>query len=148
MSKRFKSPNGPFHMHFDGLYASIKSKHTKTRTVRSLLVSHVFVELWRVIEDDKSFDKTLFNQLSESERDYMAYAIKRCKVPAREFEREYNQSISHHIDRLNMIQAAIKIGNDAPELRTEMKGILDKLYEKGVFSHQFYNQFKKYLHDS
>jgi IS1 family transposase len=135
-------------MHFDGLYASIKSKHNKIRTVRSLLVSHTFVELWRVIEDDKSFDKTMFNQLSESERDFMAYAVKRTKVPAREFERVYNQSLSHYIDRLNMIQSAIRIGDDNPSLKTEMKSILDKLYQKGVFSHQFYNHFKKYLHDS
>ncbi|GMF35236.1 unnamed protein product [Phytophthora lilii] len=142
MSRRYKSPNGPFHMHFDGLHAQIKSKHAKTRTVRSLLVSHLFVELWRIIEDDKSFDKTIFNQLSESERDFMAYALKRCKIESREFEKAYNLSIGHHIDRLNMIQSAIKIGNDAPELKTEMKQILDKLYDKGVFSHQFYTQFK------
>ncbi|GMF14153.1 unnamed protein product [Phytophthora lilii] len=133
MSKRFKSPNGPFHMQFDGLHAQIKSKHAKTRTVRSLLVSHLFVELWRIIEDDKSFDKTIFNQLSESERDFMAYALKRCKVESREFEKAYNLSIGHHIDRLNMIQSAIKIGNDAPELKTEMKQILDKLYDKGLY---------------
>ncbi|GMF65232.1 unnamed protein product [Phytophthora lilii] len=132
MSRRYKSPNGPFHMHFDGLHAQIKSKHAKTRTVRSLLVSHLFVELWRIVEDDKSFDKTIFNQLSESERDFMAYALKRCKIESREFEKAYNLSIGHHIDRLNMIQSAIKIGNDAPELKTEMKQILDKLYDKGM----------------
>ncbi|DAC81620.1 TPA_asm: hypothetical protein [Phytophthora water mold MELD virus] len=148
MSKRFKSPNGPFHMYFDGLHACIKSIHAKTRTVRSLLVSHVFVELWRIIELDKSFDKTLFNQLSESERDFMAYAIKKCKIPSREFEREYNLSISHYVDRLNMIQSAIKIGNDNPTLKTEMKEILDKLYDKGVFSHQFYTQFRRYFNPS
>ncbi|GMF47696.1 unnamed protein product [Phytophthora fragariaefolia] len=142
MSKRFKSPNGPFHMHFDGLHAQIKSKHAKTRTVRSLLVSHLFVELWRIIENDKSFDKTIFNQLSESERDFMAYALKRCKIDSRDFDKAYNLSIGRHIDRLNMIQSAMKIGNDAPELKTEMKQILDKLYDKGVFSHQFYSQFK------
>ncbi|GMF37567.1 unnamed protein product [Phytophthora lilii] len=44
-----------------------------------------------------------------------------------------------------MIQSTMKIGNDAPELKTEMKQILDKLYDKGVFSHQFYTQFKKCL---
>ncbi|GMF34075.1 unnamed protein product [Phytophthora lilii] len=142
MSKRFKSPNGPFHMHFDGLHAQIKSKHAKTRTVRSLLVSHLFVELWRIIENDKSFDKTIFNQLSESERDFMAYALKRCKIKSREFEKAYNLSIGHNIDRLKMIQSAMKIGNDSPELKSEMKQILDKLYDKGVFSHQFYTQFK------
>lgn len=38
MSTRFKSPNGPFSMHFDGLYATIRSKHAKTRIVHSLLV--------------------------------------------------------------------------------------------------------------
>ncbi|EGZ30228.1 hypothetical protein PHYSODRAFT_467032, partial [Phytophthora sojae] len=106
---------------------------------------HVFVELWRIIEDDRSFDKTLFNQLSESERDLMAYAIKKCKVDSREFERTYNLTISRHVDRLNMIQSAITIGNDAPALRAEMKEILDKLYQKGVFSHQFYASFKNYF---
>ncbi|GMF81801.1 unnamed protein product [Phytophthora fragariaefolia] len=148
MSKRFKSPNGPFHMNFDGLHAQIKSKHAKTRTVRSLLVSHLFVELWRIIEDDKSFDKTMFHQLSESDREVMAYALKRCKIESREFKKAYNLSIGHHVDRLNMIQSAMKIGNDAPELKSEMKQILNKLYDKGVFSHQIYTQFKKYLHEN
>ncbi|KAE8902061.1 hypothetical protein PF010_g20619 [Phytophthora fragariae] len=135
-------------MHFDGLFASIKSKHAETRTVRSLLVSHLFVELWCTIESDKTFDQTIFNQMSESERDFMAYALKRCKVESRDFEKAYNLSIGHYVDRLNMIQGAMKIGDDNPSLKTEMKQILDKLYDKGVFSHQFYTQFKKYFHDS
>ncbi|GMF28192.1 unnamed protein product [Phytophthora fragariaefolia] len=72
----------------------------------------------------------------------MVYALKRCKIDLRDFEKAYNLSIGHHIDRLNIIQSAMKIGNDAPELKTEMKQILDKLYDKEVFSHQFYSQFK------
>ncbi|RLN96168.1 hypothetical protein BBJ28_00011917 [Nothophytophthora sp. Chile5] len=108
-----------------------------------MLVSHGFVELFRIIVEDHSFDKALFASLTEGERDFMQYLFKKCKMTSREFESAYNQTISRWVDRLNMIHNAIKIGDDNPTLREEMTGILDKLYDKGVFSHQFYMQFKK-----
>jgi predicted transcriptional regulator YheO len=110
-----------------------------------MLVSHKFVELLRAIKDDHSFDKTLFHSLTESERDFMQYLLKMSKIESREFESAFNQTISHWVDRLNMLKDAIKIGDDNPTLQHEMKEILDKLYEKGVFSHQFYMQFNRSL---
>lgn len=142
---RNKKSQGPFFVHLDGLHVSLRSENARSKNIRSMLVSHKFVELFRTISDDNAFDKTLFHSLNESERDFMQYLLKMCKIKSRGFESAYNQTISHWVDRLNMLKDAIKIGDDSPTLSSEMKEILDKLYDKGVFSHQFYMQFNRSL---
>jgi hypothetical protein len=137
--------NGPFFVHFDGLHASLRSENMPRNNRRSMLVSHGFVELLRLIKDDNSFDKDLFNALSEDERDFMKFLFKRCKIDSREFDNAYNKTVSHLVDRLHMLQSAIKIGDDNATLALETRSILDKLYQKNVFSHQFYNQLKRSL---
>jgi predicted transcriptional regulator YheO len=113
--------------------------------MQSMLVSHKFVDLLYMIRDDHTFDKALFDALSETERDFLAYILKRSKIESREFSSAYNQTISHLVDRLNMLHNASKIGDDNPSIKKEMTDILDELYAKGVFSNQYYMQFKRSL---
>ncbi|GMF65800.1 unnamed protein product [Phytophthora lilii] len=110
-----------------------------------MLVSHKFVNLLIMIRDDHTFDKVLFNALTEAERDFLAYLLKRSKIESREFSSAYNQTISHLVDHLNMLHNASKIGDDNPSIKKEMKEILDTLYAKRVFSNQYYMQFNRAL---
>ncbi|DAZ99833.1 TPA: hypothetical protein N0F65_008576, partial [Lagenidium giganteum] len=91
----------------------------------------------------KSFDNALFDQLDEQERDFMRYCFNKCKITSRGFDSAYNEQLDSLVNRLKMLEGAQKIGDDNPTLPTEMKKILDKLYEKGVFSTSYYNQFKR-----
>ncbi|KUF84772.1 hypothetical protein AM587_10001088 [Phytophthora nicotianae] len=95
--------------------------------MQSMLVSHKFVDLLLMIRDDRTFDKALFDALTESERDFMAFILKK----------------NHLVDRLNILHNASKIGDDNPSIKKEMKEILDSLYAKGVFSYQYYMQFNR-----
>lgn len=136
-------PRGPYHLEFDGLMAIIRSKARPTAALRRMLVSHTFVELFHIIETDKSFSQPLFDTLSESERDFMRFALKKCKVPAREFDAAYNRMMSHHISRLQMLQDAVKIGNDSPDIKKQMREILELLYSKNMFSTSYYGHLKR-----
>ncbi|KAL7996285.1 hypothetical protein Plhal703r1_c40g0139181 [Plasmopara halstedii] len=87
-----------------------------------MLVSHVFVDLWWLIREDRQFNKSLFDLLDEQERDFMRYCLNYFK---------------------RVLEGANQIGDDNPSIKIEMKSILDKLYEKNVFSTSYYSQFKR-----
>ncbi|GMF35211.1 unnamed protein product [Phytophthora lilii] len=135
---------GPFHIEFHGLQACLRNDKTRAN-IKSMLVSHAFDDLWRMIEEDKSFDKALFDLLDEPERDFMKYCLNKCKITSRGFESAYNQLLDGLVKRLKMLEGAKNIGDDNPSIKTEMKSILDKLYEKGVFSTSYYSQFKRLM---
>ena len=143
-TRKTPSKRGPYFMKFHGLQACLKTPHRKGN-LRSMLVSHAFVDLWHIIEEDKSFDKGLFDRLDESERDFMRHCLNKCKIESRGFESSYNQTISHLVDRLKMLQGAKAIGDDNASISPEINAILDKLYQKNVFSTSYYNQFKRLL---
>ncbi|GMF33561.1 unnamed protein product [Phytophthora lilii] len=133
--KRTYRKAGPFHFHmeFDGLQACLRSDKSQVN-IKTMLVSHAFVDLWRISEEDKSFDKPLFDLLDEPERDFMKYCLNKCKITSRGFKSAYNQLLDGLVKRLEMLEGAMNIGDDSPLIKTKMKSILDKLYEKGVFS--------------
>ncbi|GMF35755.1 unnamed protein product [Phytophthora lilii] len=135
---------GPFHVEFHGLQACLRSDKSQVN-IKTMLVSHAFVDLWRMIEEDKSFDKALFDHLDEPERDFMKYCLNKCKITSRGFESAYNQLLDGLVKRLKMLEGAKNIGDDSPSIKTEMKSILDKLYEKNVFSASYYSQFKRLM---
>lgn len=146
-TKRTISKHGPFFVKFNGLHACVCSPHAR-RYLKSMLVSHAFVDLWHVIEQDKSFDKTLFDRLDEQERDFMRYCLNKCKLTSRGFDSAYNAILDKHVHRLKMLQGALVIGNDNASIIPEMNSILDLLYEKGVFTQAYYNQLKRSLSHS
>lgn len=37
--------------------------------IKTMLISHAFVDLWQIVEEAKSFDKALFVHLDEPEHD-------------------------------------------------------------------------------
>ena len=106
------------------------------------MVYHAFVDLWRMIEEDKSFEKVLFDHLYEHEEDHMKCCLNKCKITSRGFERVYNRLLDGLVKRLKMLEGAKNIGDDNPLTKTEMKSILDKLYEKGAFWNSYYSKFK------
>ncbi|KAG6945617.1 hypothetical protein JG687_00017181 [Phytophthora cactorum] len=120
-------------MDFRPVFHSDKSKVN----LKSMLVSHAF--------EDKSFDKSLFDLLDEPERYFMRYCLNKCKITSREFDSAYNQQLDGLIKRLKMLEGARSIGDDNPSIAPEMKKILDKLFEKGVFSTAYYTQFKRLM---
>lgn len=135
--------NGPFYIDFDGLMAILRSEKRPNVAIKRMLVSHAFVDLYRMIHEDKSFSQSLFETLGESERDFMRYALKKCKITSREFDTAYNKVLSHYVSKLQMLQDAVKIGNDSPDIKKEMKSILDKLYQKNMFSTAYYAHLKR-----
>lgn len=143
-----KNGHGPFFVKFDGLHASVRSINTPNKNIKSMLVSHAFVELLKMITEDQNFDKSLFEALTENERDFMKYALLKCKIQSRGFDTAYNQTISHYVNRLSMLYDAVKIGNDNPVLKNEITELLEKLYEKNVFSRQYYSQLKRSLNNN
>jgi predicted transcriptional regulator YheO len=143
-TKKVYRKAGPFHVEFHGLQACLRNNKSKAN-IKSMLVSHAFVDLWRTIEEDKSFNKALFDLLDESEQDFMKHCLIKCKITSREFESAYNQLLDGLVTRLKMLEGAKNIGNDNSSIKTEMKSILDKLYEKGVFSPSYYSQFKRLM---
>ncbi|KAL7689763.1 hypothetical protein Plhal304r1_c014g0051681 [Plasmopara halstedii] len=129
------SKRGPHVMNFNGLLARLRSGKTHVN-LKTMLVSHAFVDLWHLIEDEKSFDKHLFSLLDELEQ--MSYQ-------SREFDSAYNEQLDGVVKRLKMLQGATAIGDNNPGIKKEMKQLLDKLYEKGVFSTNYYTQFKRLM---
>ena len=146
-TKRTISKHGPFYLEFNGLHACVRSPHAR-RYLKSMLVSHAFVDLWRVIEKDGSFDKAMFARLDEQERDFMRYCLNKCKIASRGFDSAYNEILDKHVNRLKMLQGALVIGNDNSSIVPEMNSILDLLYQKGVFTRAYYNQLKRSLSPS
>ncbi|ETN10596.1 hypothetical protein PPTG_10704 [Phytophthora nicotianae INRA-310] len=117
----------------------------QTRSKTHYAVSHAFVDLWHLIEDEKSFDKHVFSLLDEPEQDFMRYCFIKCHIKSREFDSVYNEELDGVVKRLKMLQGATAIGDDNPDIKKEMKQLLDKLYEKGVFSTNYYTQFKRLM---
>jgi hypothetical protein len=144
--KRFQ--RGPCIVKFEGLYAMLKSKKHPSSTKRGMLVSHDFVDLYKSITIDHKFDHDTFNRVAENERDFMKYALKKCQIDSREFDSAYNKIIHPLVDRLHMVEAAIKTGDDSPILKKEYLAILTELYDKNVFSYQFYYQMKRSINRS
>ncbi|EGZ06627.1 hypothetical protein PHYSODRAFT_319471 [Phytophthora sojae] len=120
---------GPFHVEFHGLQACLRSDKCQVN-IKTMLVSHAFA---------------LFDHLDEPERDFMRYCLNKCKITSRGFESAYNQLLDGLVKRLKMLEGAKNIGDDNPSIKTEMKSILDKLYEKNVFSASYYSQFKRLM---
>jgi hypothetical protein len=144
--KRTYRKAGPFHVEFHGLQACLRSDKSKVN-IKIMLVSHAFVDLWWLIVDNRgiSYDKALFDLLDEQERDFMRYCLYKCKITSRQFDSSYNQLLDGLVKRLKMLEGASQIGDDNPSIKTEMKSILDKLYEKNVFSTSYYSQFKRLM---
>ncbi|ETP18036.1 hypothetical protein F441_07694 [Phytophthora nicotianae CJ01A1] len=94
---------------------------------------------------EKSFDKHVFSLLDEPEQDFMRYCFIKCHIKSREFDSVYNEELDGVVKRLKMLQGATAIGDDNPDIKKEMKQLLDKLYEKGVFSTNYYTQFKRLM---
>ena len=140
--KRTYRKAGPFHVEFHGLQACLRSDKSQVN-IKSLLVSHAFVDLWWMMLEDRQFDKALFDHLDETERDFMKYCLGKCKITSRQFDSAYNQLLDVHVQRLKMLQGASEIGDDNKHILPEMKSILDYLYQKGVFSTAYYSQFKR-----
>ncbi|KAL7680644.1 hypothetical protein Plhal304r1_c064g0151971 [Plasmopara halstedii] len=129
MEQKQKKPYrkaGPFHVEFHGLQACLRSDKSQVN-IRTMLVSHAFVDLWWLIREDRQFNKALFDLLDEQKRDFMRYCLNKCKITSRGFE------------------SANQIGDDNPSIKIEMKSILDKLYEKNVFLTSYYSQFKRLM---
>jgi hypothetical protein len=135
--------NGPFYVDFDGLMAILRSERRSNVAIKRMLVSHSFVDLFHIINTDKSFSQSLFDTLDESERDFMRYLLKKCKIESREFEAAYNKILSAYVSKLHMLQKAKSIGDDNPNIKKEMMSLLDKLYEKGMFSSAYYAHLKR-----
>ncbi|KAG6951682.1 hypothetical protein JG687_00013454 [Phytophthora cactorum] len=130
------SKRGPHLMSFNGLHARLRSGKSNVN-LKTMLVSHAF--------DDKSFDKRLFDLLDEPEQDFMRYCLSKCHIKSREFDSAYNEQLDSVVKRLKMLQGATTIGDDNPSIKKEMKQLLDKLYEKGVFSTNCFTQFKRLM---
>ncbi|TMW64755.1 hypothetical protein Poli38472_011635 [Pythium oligandrum] len=105
--------------------------------------SAVIANLFKSYNEDKSFDKTLFNSLDDAEREFMKYLLNKCKITSRGFESAYNEGLDVYVKRLKHLQGAQDIGDDNPNIKKEMLGILDTLYNKGVFTPGYYNAFKR-----
>ncbi|DAZ96828.1 TPA: LOW QUALITY PROTEIN: hypothetical protein N0F65_007089, partial [Lagenidium giganteum] len=140
--KRRKSPakQGPYFMKFHGLQACLKTPHAQ-RNMRSMLVSHAFVDLWRLIGEDNSFDKARFDQLDEQERDFMRYCLNKCKITSRGIDSAYNEQLDSLVNRLKMLEGARKIGDDNPTIPTEMKKYSTSSMKK-VFSPIDFSQYE------
>ncbi|OQS03601.1 hypothetical protein THRCLA_21122 [Thraustotheca clavata] len=82
---------GPHKMNFNGLHAHLKSGANNVN-LKTMLVSHAFVDLWRIIEDDGSFDKQLFDLLDEPEQDFMRFCLNKCHIKSRGFNSAYNKA--------------------------------------------------------
>ncbi|KAL8001191.1 hypothetical protein Plhal703r1_c19g0085741 [Plasmopara halstedii] len=135
---------GPFHVEFHGLQACLRSDKSQVN-IKTMLVFHAFVDLWWLIREDRQFNKALFDLLDEQERDFMRYCLNKCRITSRGFESAYNQLLDGLVKRLKVLEGANRIGDDNPSIKIEMKSILDKLYEKNVFSTSCYSQFKRLM---
>ncbi|KUF84196.1 hypothetical protein AM588_10000649 [Phytophthora nicotianae] len=127
---------GPFHVEFRGLQACL-------RRDKSQVNIKTIVDLWWLIRKDRQFNKALFDLLDEQERDFMRYCLNKCKITSRGFKSAYNQLLDGLVKRLKVLEGANRIGDDNPSIKIEMKSILDKLYQKNVFSTSYYSQFKR-----
>ncbi|DBA03290.1 TPA: hypothetical protein N0F65_011649 [Lagenidium giganteum] len=58
------------------------------------------------------------------------------------FDSVYNEQLDSLVKRLKVLEGAKSIGDDNPSIQNEMKTIIHQLYQKGVFSTGYYNQFK------
>lgn len=136
---------GTFFMNIAGLHASVRSTRSRTTVTRGMLVSHPFIELWNSLESDEGFSQSLFDQMAEEERDFFMWALNKTQsTHGRAYTNAYNKSISHHLDRLKLIQQAISIGNDSPKLIDEYIDAIDVLYNKNVFTHQYRNALVRF----
>ncbi|GMF23872.1 unnamed protein product [Phytophthora lilii] len=75
----FTPSAGPFHVEFHGLQACLRSDKSQVN-IKTMLVSHAFVDLWWLIREDRQFNKALFDLLDEQERDFMRYCLNKCKI--------------------------------------------------------------------
>lgn len=146
-TKKAYPKRGPYHLRLNGLHACLRSDKS-AGNIKAMLVSHAFVDLWNLIKDDHSFELRLFNSLDEQERDYMRYCLNRCKIESREFDSAFNLTITHLVDRLKMLQGAVAIGDDNSTIPGEMRSLIDKLFEKGVFTSAYHAQLKRALRSS
>ncbi|GMF37615.1 unnamed protein product [Phytophthora lilii] len=135
---------GSFHVEFHGLQACLRSDKSQVN-IKTMLVSYAFVDLWWLIREDRQFNKALFDLLDEQERDFMRYCLNKCKITSRGLKSAYNQLLDGLVKRLKVLEGANRIGDDNPSIKIEMKSILDKLYEKNVFSTSYYSQFKRLM---
>ncbi|KAL7996297.1 hypothetical protein Plhal703r1_c40g0139301 [Plasmopara halstedii] len=142
--KRLYRKAGPFHVELHGLQACLRSDKSQVN-IRTMLVSHAFVDLWWLIREDRQFNKALFDLLDEQKRDFMRYCLNKCKITSRGFDSAYNQLLDGLVKRLKVLEGANQIGDDNPSIKIEMKSILDKLYEKNVLSTSYYSQFKRLM---
>ncbi|GMF23577.1 unnamed protein product [Phytophthora lilii] len=99
------SKRGPHVMNFNGLHARQRSGKTHVN-LKTMLVSYAFVDLWHLIEDEKSFDKHLFSHVDEPEQDFMRYCLSKYHIKSREFDSAYNEQLDGVVKRLKMLQGA------------------------------------------
>ena len=129
----------------DGLHVSIRSKNRPHTILKGMLVSHNFIKLLRSLLNDNSFDKDVYDDLDDDEKDFLKYCLNKLKIANNELDDIYNEQINHLVQRLKLLDQSLEIGDDNTDIKKEIKDIFAKLYKKNQFSSIYYHKIiKKY----
>ena len=98
--------------------------------LKRMLVSPAFISLWYKI-NEHDFDLNEFNMLNQIEKNFMFELAKKLKIDNKHLNIQQSIESDKLIQRLQLVEGSISIGNDNEDLKKEYIEILDQLADRG-----------------
>lgn len=113
--------------------------------VRRRLVSPEFIELFFSIKSGniEPSQSSLFYNLPESERDFLALCVHQAKIHNEIFEKMLAKSSSSLYERMKLLEGGIGSGVISQQLVDEFDSIVDRLINSGQFTISYGSKLKK-----
>ena len=130
-----------------GLFVSIyltKPDGSKGSLHKRALVSPEFIELWfHIIDND--FNDLLWTQLSQRDRDFIAYCAHQSGIVNRRLETALAHSSRDLVERMKTLEVGLLSGNWSKDILKEFNTIIDRLVLSGQLAKSFGTKQKNKL---
>jgi hypothetical protein len=94
-------------------------------------VSPEFLTLYYKLLDNQ-FDDKLYDELNDNEKEFISLLTKKLQISNKDLNIAISKDNNKLIQRLNLLEGSIEIGNDNPVIVAEISSILDKLQKKHI----------------
>lgn len=110
---------------------AVTSKNRRNVLYRRYFVSPEFVELFYKLHDGE-FDQTLYDRLSDIEKQTMSTVLTFLNIDNKEFNIALSKFMRNSFERFKLIEGAIKAGNLSAELHDEYVDLMRMLAKLGL----------------
>lgn len=130
----------------------VKFYSSEYNLVKKMIVKPEFIKLYYKISDGEPFDMSLWDELSQAEKNFLFQIIGKAKPHLeKEIGDRHRKEAKTFFNKLYVNENQIRIGNNSPEIYSEIKSSLEELVDRHLISknlgHRLIKQYKQAIND-